>query len=259
MGNCIQKNRNSENTRSSREPKTKNAVLIGLNYTGTPVELHGCINDANRMKKILQTKYKYKDVKVLTDLNLTKEHNILQILEELIYSRAKIMYFQYSGHGTQTYDRNGDELDGLDEVLYSVNGTLIKDDDINRVIESVPAGCTMIMVIDACHSGSIVDLPYQMDTNFRVKKISNKEIEANIICITGSRDNQVSLDIKDKNMWYGAMSNALQEIIKLRNIKNMTWRQLIVDLRMVLKKGGYAQVPQLCTSKKELMDQTVAL
>ena len=261
MGNCIGKNKNiSEETILNKQPIKKTAILVGLNYLGTNAALNGCINDANGMKNILRSKYGYKDIKVLTDKNISKTNNILDILEALIESKSDIMYFQYSGHGTQIYDLGKDEKDGLDEALYSVGGTIITDDEIEDKIKLVPAGSTMIMVVDACHSGTIIDLPYQMDNNNNnIIKINNNQIDGNIICITGCRDNQFSLDVKQNNIWYGAMSNSLQKIIKNNNIRNFTWKKLIVELRKSLKEENYHQVPQLCVSRKELINQKVNL
>ena len=214
MGNCITiKDDNNNETRyvSSRDSrcsnivniKSKKAVLIGLNYAGTSVALKGCINDANTMKYTLKD-FGYTDVKVLTDNNITKEHNILEILDDLIESKTDIMYFQYSGHGVQKYDMDGDEKDNLDEALYSVNGTIITDDQINKSIEKVSSKSVLIMVIDACHSGTIVDLPYQLIGD-NIIKVNDKIVEANVICISGCRDDQVSMDVKDGNICYGAM------------------------------------------------------
>jgi len=32
----------------------KRALIIGINYTGTPSQLHGCVNDAENMHAFLQ-------------------------------------------------------------------------------------------------------------------------------------------------------------------------------------------------------------
>jgi len=42
----------------------------------------------------------------------------------------------YSGHGTNTRDRNGDEVDGYDEALYVWDG-LISDDDMNEILSHI--------------------------------------------------------------------------------------------------------------------------
>ena len=157
----IKKSDNLENLenqvihRDVHKTNTKKAVLVGLNYPGTPAALHGCINDISRMKQTLISKFGYVDVKTYTDVDMV---NILQVLNDLVKGPEQIKFFQYSGHGTQVIDTNGDESDGLDEALYSVNGTIITDDEINNVVCKLQQGKTLVMVIDACHSGSMIDL-----------------------------------------------------------------------------------------------------
>ena len=237
----------------------KKAVLVGLNYTGTSIALQGCINDANRMKQTLKDKFGYKDVTVLTDRNITKQKNILELLDELIASKNNTMYFQYSGHGVQQYDRSGDETDRMDEALYSVDGTIITDDQINQRIRKVSEGKTLILVIDACHSGTMVDLPYQLKGD-NIVKINNNQVTGDVICISGCRDNQVSMDIKKGNTAYGAMSNALQQVLKGNGINRKTdWRSLVNQIGTELKKNKYAQVPQLCVSRPELINMVVSI
>ncbi len=248
-----------ENHEITKAIPGKKAVLVGLNYAGTSVALQGCINDANRMKQTLKDKFGYKDVTVLTDRNITKQKNILEVLDELIASKNNTMYFQYSGHGVQQYDRSGDETDRMDEALYSVDGTIITDDQINERIKQVPEGTTLILVIDACHSGTMVDLPYQLKGD-NIVKINNNKVDADIICISGCRDNQVSMDVKEGNMAYGAMSNALQQVLKGSGINQKTnWRSLVNQIGAELKKNKYAQVPQLSVSRPELINMVVSI
>ena len=234
----------------------KKAVLIGLNYTGTSAALQGCINDAMRMAKTLQTKFDYKDTTVFTDRDLSRRNNILQVLDRLIDSKVKNLYFQYSGHGTQVYDHNNDEADGLDEALYSVGGTLITDDEINKRVQRIPNGTNMVLVIDACHSGTMIDLPYQLK-NGKVVKINNNEVRGDVICISGCRDNQVSMDVNAENTSYGAMSNALQKVLTRVDVNTITWKALVTELNAELRKDHYAQVPQLCVSRPDLINQIV--
>lgn len=235
----------------------KRAVLVGLNYTGTPASLKGCINDARRMKKTLVSKYKYKYVTILSDQNITPNNDILLVLNKLVSGPEKNLFFQYSGHGTQVVDTNGDERDGKDEALYSTNGRIVKDDDINKVIRKVKSGVNMVIFIDACHSGSVIDLPYQL-IDGKIIKTNNNRIVGNIICISGCKDEQVSMDVTVGLVSYGALSNALQVVIN-KNKKGISWRLLLKEVRSELNKMGYDQNPQLSVSKPELIDSIVMI
>lgn len=235
----------------------KRAVLVGLNYTGTKDALKGCINDARRMKKTLISKYKYNNVTILSDKNITPRNDILLVLNKLVLGPEKNLFFQYSGHGTQVVDINGDEKDGKDEALYSTNGRIVTDDQINEVIRKVKSGVNMVIFIDACHSGSVIDLPYQLVDN-KIIKVNDNQIVGNIICISGCEDKQVSMDVTVGLVSYGALSDCLQKILNM-NQKGISWRLLLDQVREILIKDGYSQIPQLSVSKPELIDSIVTI
>ena len=78
----------------------------------------------------------------------------------------------------------GDEEDGYDETLIPVdfqqNGQ-IRDDDLLRIlVKPTPAGVTMTCLMDCCHSGTVLDLPYRFtadgDRMVRNNKIDFEKI-----------------------------------------------------------------------------------
>merc|ERR1712127_259144 len=74
------------------------------------------------------------------------------------------IFLHYSGHGTKLKDDNGDEADGYDEALvprdFQSTG-MIRDDDLYEIlVKALPDGVHMVSLMDCCHSGSIMDLPY---------------------------------------------------------------------------------------------------
>ena len=236
---------------------TKSAVLVGLNYTGTAAALKGCINDALRMKETLQKKFNYNSVSMFTDKDLSTQNNVLYVLEKLVNSNDKTLFFQYSGHGTRITDDDGDEADGKDEALYSVNDTIIRDDDIYDQIKKIKKGTTMVIVIDACHSGTMIDLPYQLFGN-NVIQINKNKVEGDIISISGCKDTQTSADVSVGATAYGALSNALQKVLGELS-PSTTWRILIEKINTELRKDRHSQISQLCVSRPELVDQIVSL
>ncbi len=245
----------------------KKAILIGLNYSGTRHSLKGCHNDIKRMSDLL-SKRGYNDIKLLYDKNITNDYNVLEALDELIDSNKSELFFHYSGHGTQKTDYDGDELDKLDEILYTKNGVLISDDQIADKICKLKSHQKLIMVFDCCHSGTIVDLPYLYNSDAILVSDTGKTLtNGKVICISGCQDNQTSADVssygflnffsgKKGQVSYGAMSNGLQTV--LNKHKNLTWEVLVLKLRVELK-NKYSQVPQLTTSEKNLLHQKVGL
>ena len=84
--------------------------------------------------------------------------------------RGDVVFFQFSGHGQQVADDNGDEVDGYDEAIVPYDSpmryragvyqgeNLIRDDELNRLFTDLrrrlgPGGNLMV-VLDACHSGT---------------------------------------------------------------------------------------------------------
>lgn len=74
------------------------------------------------------------------------------------------LIFHYSGHGSRQRNYNGDEVDGYDETLcpldFETQGMIV-DDEINAtIVKPLPLGAKLHAIIDACHSGTVLDLPY---------------------------------------------------------------------------------------------------
>jgi hypothetical protein len=68
------------------------------------------------------------------------------------------LVFQYSGHGTEVPDIDGDEGGGPDQALVPVdfdNGAFLIDDDVRTILLELPAGVEMTCFIDCCHSATI--------------------------------------------------------------------------------------------------------
>ena len=76
------------------------------------------------------------------------------------------LVFHFSGHGVQKLDNNGDEADGYDEALCPLDfedprGGVILDDEINAtIVRPLGRGVKLHAIVDTCHSGTILDLPY---------------------------------------------------------------------------------------------------
>jgi hypothetical protein len=74
-----------------------------------------------------------------------------------------------TGHGTKLRDDSGDEDDGYDEALvpldYEEAGLLQDDDLFDILINQLPEGVYMLSLMDCCHSGTMLDLPYIFKPN----------------------------------------------------------------------------------------------
>jgi hypothetical protein len=101
----------------------------------------------------------FEEPQVLTDEEATRE-GILTALAELVDDGAPgdVLAFQYSGHGTQLPDLDGDEEDdSKDESLCPVDfdeGAFVIDDDIWAILGRLGEGVSLTVFLDCCHSGS---------------------------------------------------------------------------------------------------------
>eukprot|EP00173_Palmaria_palmata_P003280 Plantae.Rhodophyta-Palmaria_palmata.ctg3415.p1 GENE.Plantae.Rhodophyta-Palmaria_palmata.ctg3415~~Plantae.Rhodophyta-Palmaria_palmata.ctg3415.p1 ORF type:complete len:223 (+),score=43.68 Plantae.Rhodophyta-Palmaria_palmata.ctg3415:318-986(+) len=67
-------------------------------------------------------------------------------------------------------DRSGDEDDGYDETLVPMDwegaGHIVDDEIYDILVRRLPGGVRLTAVLDACHSGTALDLPYQHDVRY---------------------------------------------------------------------------------------------
>ena len=154
--------------------RNKWALLIGIDryaHLGARYQLNGCVNDAELMARILQDHFGFpaQRVTLLRDEEATRDA-ILAAMDALVerVGDDDIVVIQYSGHGSQMRDREGDEPDGFDETIVphdSGRGAHpnrdITDDEIYlrllRLTERTPY---VTLIFDCCHSGTISRDPF---------------------------------------------------------------------------------------------------
>jgi metacaspase-1 len=136
---------------------TRQALTLGINaYPRSP--LQGCRADANDWAQALADRGF--EVMTLLDEQATRQAILGSIANLLNRSGpADIAFITYSGHGTQVPDRDGDELDRMDEAIVPVDydrSGMILDDDLFRLFSEADArGVRVIFVADSCFSGTI--------------------------------------------------------------------------------------------------------
>jgi len=228
----------------------KYALLIGINYFGQSNELVGCINDVFSIKNLLIEKYNFKEsnIIVMTDETEIKPtgSNILRELMRIIYLSPDVFWFHYSGHGINILDRTGtDELDGRDEGIcpidYKTTG-IILDDKLNNIFKLFNEQTFIIVMFDACHSGTSLDLQYLYNIKTNEYEVQNsKVIKSNIHYISSCSDNQVSVDNDNQGI-------LTQGIIKILNDEpNINFINLIKKLNIYT--SIYNQTPIYSSSQ----------
>ena len=260
----------------------KRALLVGINYIGTPYRLNGCINDVINMEAFLRT-IGYTEFIKYTDDDPTKlptRNNILIGFLSLL-KNAKAgdeLWFHYSGHGTLQRDTNKDEVSGQDSCICPVDfpsAGFITDDIIRaNLAVKVPAGVKLVIVLDSCHSGTGADLRFKCDDSSYLKKKSkqpkvfdpndwliNQKItelknysltSGDVFLISGCSDTQTSADAYITNKWAGALTYCFLTLLKSN--PNYVWNTFLKDLNCFLKVSGYSQRPVLSCGKTKIIN-----
>lgn len=146
------------------------ALLVGINDyhpKSNVSSLEGCINDVHRMEAYLKTHYKdlKPQIKILKNEQATRK-NIIDNFNSRLVDNVKatdIVLFYYSGHGS--YNLPATEFKKFDsrnrdETLVCYDSRLkgkydLADKELAVLISKIQEGAEIIVMVDACHSGSI--------------------------------------------------------------------------------------------------------
>ena len=121
------------------------------------------------------------------------------------------------------------------------------------MVDKLPTGCKAFVVLDCCHSGTALDLRYIISAPEYGKIIMSQndkypKSNGSVIFLSGCSDQQTSADTVDNNNKpSGALTNALLDVWTQYG-PNIKFKYLLWDIREVLKKRKYTQIPQLSCS-----------
>ncbi|KAH0484352.1 MAG: uncharacterized protein KVP18_001873 [Porospora cf. gigantea A] len=246
----------------------KKALLIGINYTGSNKELSGCQADVGRWRKVLTELYGFSDDSSFLTTLVDTHHgdpryrptkkNILLAFQWLVADAepGDALFFHFSGHGSQIRDHEGTEEDGFDETIMPVDyktAGQIRDDEINwHLVYPLPSGVKMICVMDCCHSGSGMDLPFVWEPRTRSWKEERfpKKAAGDVVLLSGCQDNQTSADVKMPNVGTGgALTMALMTLI-VQDPYNIRFHTALEHLNKCFRSRKLPQVPNLSSMQK---------
>ena len=266
----------------------RRALLVGINYTGTPYQLFGCINDINNMGSYLQKVRKYNSFIVMTDTSTIKptRSNILAGFRALLQGAVSgdELWFHFSGHGTLVHDASRDEESGADSCICPIDvarAGVISDDIIRSNLAAlVPKGVRLYMVLDACHSGTGCDLRYKYDdssyltsrlstlpekyvpndwslqqTNYEFKRYSKTAGE--VFCISGCQDEQTSADAFLGGQASGVVTYLLLNCLNNNSESTYKWKHLLKDICCGEKVNRFTQRTALTSGNALNLEDTV--
>lgn len=229
--------------------QTKRAILIGISDYGNAKEdpnKWANISGANDVT-LLSPLFKKQGFAVTTlSDGLATHAGITKALDQLAKNSKKgdTVYLHFSMHGQPFEDLNGDEADGWDEALIPVDAEMqfakgkyegknhLLDDELEVYINQIrtkigPTG-KLIVVLDACHSGTGVrgDNDHirgtregftrsgKLYTPDRTKEVNDyftlptQAGQSPVTVLEACRSYQVNREVRDTdtNKWYGSLS-----------------------------------------------------
>jgi hypothetical protein len=255
-------------------------LTVGINaYPNSP--LKGCVPDAIDWAELLTGQGA--EVISLHD-KAANRAAMLDSIADLLGEAGPddLAVLTYSGHGTQVPDRDGDELDRLDEAIVPVDypsAGMIADDELYRLFSpAVHCGVRVVAVFDSCFSGTIQRFagplaeavgdggpvspraarwlppavwmdPADADTVARAGQQPRGKPKTSALAFTACRDNQVAYDAYLGGRYRGAYTAAaLQawDALRLTDAhRPPTYRQWHAAIRTLLPSSDFDQVPQL--------------
>lgn len=261
----------------------KRALIVGCNYPGTRNQLRGCVNDANAMEVVLRDKYGFTEVKKLLD-NAATTANMKAGLSWLVHGAqpGDVLVFHYSGHGSQI---PGNESDGLNEIICPVdldwNTKMITDDYLHAVFNTVPNGVNVTVILDSCHSGTMLDqnnqfqplgpgvardeekdrsmsnvkeryMPPPPDIAAKLKgrhhkkshAVVSRDVNQTALLISGCQSTQTSADAYVGGRFQGAATFALVKVLNEMHF-DVDYKTLVTKMDQFMAANGYTQRPEL--------------
>mmetsp|Transcript_26504 Transcript_26504/g.40220 ORF Transcript_26504/g.40220 Transcript_26504/m.40220 type:complete len:513 (-) Transcript_26504:57-1595(-) len=250
----------------------RRALLIGINYTGTRAALRGCINDAKNMRNVLIRKHAFPGdtchMVMLTDepsrgRNYQPTYsNIRRGLQWLLQgvSQGDVLFFHFSGHGAQVPDKTGHEADGLNETILPLDyeNKQITDDELwGSIVYPLPAGARLTALMDCCHSGTGLDLPFEYmykqnkhnkyNQSSWMEDLNPAHSQGDVVLISGCKDDQTSADAFQQGTAGGAMTQAF--LTAYEQHPYCTYPELLQAIHQALKQRRFTQRPQLTASQ----------
>ena len=243
--------------------------MIGVNYSGQSCALNGCAKDALALATFLKSKGFKVDSLIDSEeksektAQLPTRANILRHLLDLILSDADELFFSFAGHGSRKLDRDGEEDDGRDEVLCPMDHKdgVIRDDALRGILQCMRPRQRLSCIFDCCHSGSGMDLKYELfdrgGSAFRFFPAEERNVPmtpGECFLLSGCRDDQTSAEAAVPaagGKWdvRGALTVAAVKVMKEKGV-NLPCAVLLREVRLILQKGGYAQIAQLSAGRK---------
>ncbi|XP_076902020.1 metacaspase-1-like [Bidens hawaiensis] len=201
-----------ESIKNWETTKGKRALLCAVTYNKQKYKLKGTNYDVISMKDLLVKRFRFpkSSIRILAEMDPyphPTKRNIQEALRWLVKDNqpGDSLVFYFSGHGLRQPDFFDDEIDGFDETICPLDfrtAGMIVDNEINdTIVRPLKDGVKLHAIIDACHSGTILDLPHIYSTKEKVwldnsppSGVYKGTSGGHAISISACEDNQLAAD-----------------------------------------------------------------
>nr|XP_043629362.1 metacaspase-1-like isoform X2 [Erigeron canadensis] len=240
-----------ESIRNWETTKGKRALLCGVTYERQKYKLKGTYHDVISMQDLLIKRFGFpsRSIHILAEMDQyfhPTKRNIQEALRWLVKDNHEgdSLVFYFSGHGLRQPDFYDDEIDGFDETICPLDfrtAGMIVDNEINdTIVRPLKKDVKLHAIIDACHSGTILDLPYVysrkeydwLDNN-PPSGVYKGTSGGHAISISACEDNQLAADTSafsngGKQM-EGAMTYTFKKAV-WENTTRLTYASLLASM-----------------------------
>ena len=161
--------------------------------------------------------------------------------------------FYFSGHGFQVPDLDNDEDDEMDELLVPYDTrpvagayeNVLLDDQLNQYFAAINTK-NILVLVDACNSGTVAKSPRWMFEKTKTRKTHNKDRSQHFVSLTACADNQLAWAPSDETTGsFFTMEVHARIMTAHRMQQTLTFQNLLRDIRPKLEANRNPQTPQI--------------
>jgi hypothetical protein len=253
-------------------------------------------NDVDAIGEVLMSDrfgFKPEEIRTLKSKEETTHNAIVKAFRSFLVEQTRpgdIVYFHYSGHGSQVADdrahglnpKPGDELDGMDETLVPSDyaglrdgSRDIRDDEMEQLLAEL-AGRHVTVTVDSCHSGTITRGGLSLVRGMRLSRpvppnprgaqdgpsglfALNAALPRSLVVISAARNDQLAVETWDNKSGkqMGAFTSALLGAFR-GAVPETTYRDLFERINAEVTGKTGDQDPQLEGSRDNLLFSGIA-
>jgi len=132
---------------------------------------------------------------------------------------------------------------------FQCSGMIVDTEIFDVLVAQLPSGVKLTTVLDCCHSGTGLDLPFTW-ANGWVEEDNPAHSAGDVLLLSGCEDDQTSADMRTNEFGrpQGALTNAFCKA--LESTSTLDHMRLLQGIHSELERGGFRQRPCLTASQK---------